>query len=70
MHGNSPEAGITEFAALTEMAAEVAKVVAGMAKTGQMEHERILHLPLTEDVLLRHSRDLAWSHYTSVMAGH
>jgi len=70
MHGNSPEAGITEYAALTDMAAEVAKVVAGMARIGQMEHERILHLPLTEDVLLRHSRDLAWSHYTSVMASH
>ncbi|RYO85414.1 hypothetical protein DL762_005188 [Monosporascus cannonballus] len=70
MHGNTPEAGITEYAALTDMAAEVAKVVANMAKAGQMEHDRILHLPLTEDVLLKHSRDLAWSHYTSVMAGH
>ncbi|KAJ1324842.1 Nucleoporin NUP145 [Microdochium nivale] len=70
MHGNSPEAGIVEYAALADMAAEVAKVVASMAKIGQMEHERILHLPLTEDVLLRHSRDLAWTHYTSVTAGH
>ncbi|KAI2780990.1 nuclear protein 96-domain-containing protein [Daldinia loculata] len=69
MHGNTPEAGITEYAALTDMAAEVAKVVAGMAKAGEMEHERILHLPLTEDVLLKHSRDLAWSHYSTVMAG-
>ncbi|KAH7020923.1 nuclear protein 96-domain-containing protein [Microdochium trichocladiopsis] len=44
MHGNSPEAGITEYAALTDMAAEVAKVVAGMAKIGQVSlispHER------------------------------
>ncbi|KAI1343080.1 nuclear protein 96-domain-containing protein [Xylariaceae sp. FL0016] len=70
MHGNTPEAGVVEYAALTEMAAEVAKVVAGMARAGEMEHERILQLPLTEDVLLKHSRDLAWSHYTSVMAGH
>ncbi|KAI1141827.1 nuclear protein 96-domain-containing protein [Hypoxylon sp. FL0543] len=68
MRGNTPEAGIIEYAALTEMAAEVAKVVAGMAKAGEMEHERILHLPLTEDALLRHSRDLAWSHYSTVMA--
>ncbi|KAI1494944.1 nuclear protein 96-domain-containing protein [Biscogniauxia mediterranea] len=70
MHGNTPEAGITEYAALTEMAAEVAKVVAGMAKVGEMEHKRILQLPLTEDVLLKHSRDLAWSNYTTVLAGH
>ncbi|KAI5866359.1 nuclear protein 96-domain-containing protein [Durotheca rogersii] len=70
MHGNAPEAGITEYAALTDMAAEVAKVVTGMAKAGEMEHERILHLPLTEDVLLKHSRDLAWSHYSTVMAGY
>ncbi|KAI0377751.1 nuclear protein 96-domain-containing protein [Hypomontagnella monticulosa] len=70
MHGNTPEAGIIEYAALTEMAAEVAKVVTGMAKAGEMEHERILHLPLTEDVLLKHSRDLAWSHYSAVIAGH
>ncbi|KAI1473053.1 nuclear protein 96-domain-containing protein [Daldinia caldariorum] len=70
MHGNTPEAGIIEYAALTDMAAEVAKVVSGMAKAGEMEHERILHLPLTEDVLLKHSRDLAWSHYSTVMAGH
>ncbi|KAI0836326.1 nuclear protein 96-domain-containing protein [Hypoxylon sp. FL0890] len=67
MHGNTPEAGIIEYAALTDMAAEVAKVVAGMAKAGEMEHERILHLPLTEDALLKHSRDLAWSHYSTVM---
>ncbi|CAJ2505062.1 Uu.00g124560.m01.CDS01 [Anthostomella pinea] len=70
MHGNTPEAGIIEYAALTEMAAEVAKMVAGMAKAGKMEHERILNLPLTEDVLLKHSRDLAWSHYMAVVAGH
>ncbi|KAL7622513.1 hypothetical protein AAE478_008020 [Parahypoxylon ruwenzoriense] len=70
MQGNTPQAGITEYAALTEMAAEVAKVVAGMAKAGEMEHERILHLPLTEDVLLKHSRDLAWSHYSTVVAGY
>ncbi|KAI1373558.1 nuclear protein 96-domain-containing protein [Hypoxylon crocopeplum] len=70
MRGNTPEAGIIEYAALTDMAAEVAKVVAGMAKAGEMEHERILHLPLTEDVLLKHSRDLAWSHYSTVMAGY
>ncbi|KAI1104922.1 nuclear protein 96-domain-containing protein [Jackrogersella minutella] len=69
MHGNTPDAGITEYAALTEMAAEVAKVVAGMAKAGEMEHERILHLPLTEDVMLKHSRDFAWSHFSTVVAG-
>ncbi|KAI0178618.1 nuclear protein 96-domain-containing protein [Hypoxylon sp. FL1284] len=68
MRGNTPEAGITEYAALTDMAAEVAKVVAGMARVGTMEHERILQLPLTEDVLLKHSRDLAWSHYSAVAA--
>ncbi|XXG95681.1 hypothetical protein Hte_001950 [Hypoxylon texense] len=70
MRGNTPEAGIIEYAALTDMAAEVAKVVAGMAKAGNMEHERILHLPLTEDVLLKHSKDLAWSHYSAVTAGY
>lgn len=89
MRGNTPEAGIIEYAALTDMAAEVAKVVASMAKAGnvsqtlafeysrqdtnitnQMEHERILHLPLTEDVLLKHSRDLAWSHYSVVTTGY
>ncbi|KAI1866858.1 uncharacterized protein JN550_007405 [Neoarthrinium moseri] len=70
MHGNTPEAGITEYAALTDMAAVVAKVVGDLAKKGEMDHQRILKLPLTEDVLLRHSRDLAWSHYHAVMAGH
>ncbi|KAI2602368.1 nuclear protein 96-domain-containing protein [Hypoxylon sp. NC1633] len=70
MHGNTPDAGITEYAALTDMSAEVAKVVAGMTNAGEMERERILHLPLTEDVLLKHSRDLAWSHYSAVMAGY
>ncbi|ORY62513.1 nuclear protein 96-domain-containing protein [Pseudomassariella vexata] len=70
MHGNTPEAGITEYAALTDMAAVVAKVVGDMAKRGEMDHQRILNLPLTEDVLLKHTRDLAWTHYTAVMAGH
>ncbi|GAW14273.1 hypothetical protein ANO14919_036740 [Xylariales sp. No.14919] len=70
MHGNTPEASIVEYAALTEMAAEVAKMVAGMAKAGELDHDRILHLPLTEDVLLKHSRDLAWSHFNTVIAGH
>ncbi|KAI0908259.1 nuclear protein 96-domain-containing protein [Ustulina deusta] len=70
MHGNTPEAGIVEYAALTEMAAEVAKVVANMTKAGELGHDRILHLPLTEDVLLKHSRDLAWSHYNNIIAGH
>ncbi|KAI0133502.1 nucleoporin autopeptidase [Xylariales sp. AK1849] len=70
MHGNAPEAGITEYAALTDMAAIVADVVADMARANQMDHQRILKLPLTEDVLLKHSRDLAWSHYHTVMAGH
>ncbi|KAI0429322.1 nuclear protein 96-domain-containing protein [Xylaria sp. FL1042] len=70
MHGNTPEAGIVEYAALTEMAAEVAKIVANMAKAGELGHDRILHLPLTEDVLLKHSRDLAWSHYNNIIAGH
>ncbi|KAK8045214.1 hypothetical protein PG993_005238 [Apiospora rasikravindrae] len=70
MHGNTPEAGIQEYAALTDMAAVVASVVGDMAKLGQMDHQRILKLPLTEDVLLRHSRNLAWSHYHAIMAGH
>ncbi|KAH6647455.1 nuclear protein 96-domain-containing protein [Truncatella angustata] len=70
MHGNTPEAGIVEYAALTDMAEVVAKVVSDLAKSGKMDHQRILKLPLTEDVLLRHSRDLAWSHYHNVMAGH
>ncbi|KAI0022794.1 nuclear protein 96-domain-containing protein [Xylariomycetidae sp. FL0641] len=70
MQGNTPEASTTEYVALTEMAAELANVVATMAKIGQMEHDRILHLPLTEDVMLKHSRDLAWSHYREVAAGH
>ncbi|KAI0539081.1 nuclear protein 96-domain-containing protein [Xylaria digitata] len=70
MHGNTPEAGIVEYAALTEMATEVAKIVAAMAKVGELDHDRILHLPLTEDDLLKHSRDLAWSHFNTVIAGH
>ncbi|KAI0155234.1 nuclear protein 96-domain-containing protein [Xylariaceae sp. FL1272] len=70
MHGNTPEAGIIEFAALTDMAAEVAKAVTAMANLGQSEHDRIMQLPLTEDVLLKHSKDLAWNHYSAVMAGH
>ncbi|KAK6086680.1 nucleoporin autopeptidase [Seiridium cupressi] len=70
MHGNTPEAGTMEYAALTDMAEVVAKVVSDLAKNGKMDHQRILKLPLTEDVLLRHSRDLAWSHYHTVMAGH
>lgn len=36
MHGNTPEAGVVEYAALTEMAAEVAKTVASMAKAGEV----------------------------------
>lgn len=36
MHGNVPEAGVIEYAALTEMASEVARVVANMAKAGQV----------------------------------
>ncbi|KAI0483856.1 nuclear protein 96-domain-containing protein [Xylaria cf. heliscus] len=68
MHGNTPEAGIVEYAALTEMAAEVAKIVTSMANVGVLDNERILSLPLTEDALLKHSRDLAWSHYNAIMA--
>ncbi|KAJ8129186.1 hypothetical protein O1611_g4446 [Lasiodiplodia mahajangana] len=69
MHGNTPEAGIVEYAALTEMAAEVAKIVSSRVKAGELDEDRILNLPLTEDVLLKHSRDLAWSHYSAIMAG-
>ncbi|KAI0872596.1 nuclear protein 96-domain-containing protein [Hypoxylon argillaceum] len=69
MHGNTPEASIIEYAALTEMAAEIATIVSSMAKVGELNEDRILNLPLTEDVLLKHSRDLAWSHYSSIMAG-
>ena len=36
MHGNTPKAGIIEYAALTDMASVVAKAVARMAKTGQV----------------------------------
>ncbi|KAI8946473.1 nuclear protein 96-domain-containing protein [Xylaria longipes] len=68
MHGNTPEAGVVEYAALTEMAAEVAKIVTSMAKVGELDEDQILNLPLTEDVLLKHSRDLAWSHYSAIMA--
>ncbi|KAI1741739.1 nuclear protein 96-domain-containing protein [Xylaria scruposa] len=69
MHGNTPEAGIVEYAALTEMAAEVAKIVASMANVGELDGDRILNLPLTEDVLLKHSKNIAWSHYhKAVMA--
>ncbi|KAI0864589.1 nuclear protein 96-domain-containing protein [Xylaria cubensis] len=69
MHGNTPDAGIVEYAALTEMAAEVAKIVTSMANVGELDDDRILNLPLTEDVLLKHSRNLAWSHYhNAVMA--
>lgn len=70
MHGNTPEASILEYAALTDMAAVVASVVGDLARLGQMNHERILQLPLTEDVLLKHSRNLAWAHYQTVLAGH
>ncbi|KAI1160640.1 nuclear protein 96-domain-containing protein [Nemania serpens] len=69
MHGNTPEASIVEYAALTEMAAEVARIVSSMAKVGESDHNRVLSLPLTEDVLLKHSRDAAWSHYNTIMAG-
>ncbi|KAK5626140.1 hypothetical protein RRF57_001855 [Xylaria bambusicola] len=69
MHGNTPDAGIIEYAALTEMAAEVARIVVNMAKTGELGYDRILHLPLTEDVLLKHSRDLALSHYNHIVVG-
>ncbi|KAI1189712.1 nuclear protein 96-domain-containing protein [Nemania serpens] len=69
MHGNTPEASIIEYAALTEMAAEVARIVSSMAKVGESIDNRVLSLPLTEDVLLKHSRDAAWSHYNTVMAG-
>lgn len=88
MHGNTPDAGIVEYAALTEMAAEVAKMVARRVRVGEVRHtpcpfkvprdytnlvqldnDRILNLPLTEDVILKHSKDLAWSHYNTIMAG-
>lgn len=69
MHGNTPEASVVEYAALTEMAAEVARIVSGMAKGEESDNSRILSLPLTEDVLLKHSRDAAWSHYNTIMAG-
>ncbi|KAI0102297.1 nuclear protein 96-domain-containing protein [Nemania sp. FL0031] len=69
MHGNTPEAGIVEYAALTEMAAEVANIVSSRVKVGELDESRILNLPLTEDVLLKHSRDLAWPHYGTIMAG-
>ncbi|KAI1118257.1 nuclear protein 96-domain-containing protein [Nemania sp. NC0429] len=69
MHGNTPEASIVEYAALTEMASEVARIVSGMAKVGESIDNRVLNLPLTEDVLLKHSRDAAWSHYNTIMAG-
>ncbi|KAI2636645.1 nuclear protein 96-domain-containing protein [Xylaria nigripes] len=36
MHGNTPQAGVIEYAALTEMAAEVAKVIASMANAGEV----------------------------------
>ncbi|KAI0449891.1 nuclear protein 96-domain-containing protein [Xylaria acuta] len=68
MHGNTPEAGIVEYAALTEMAAEVAKIVTSMAKVAELDNDRILSLPLTEDILLKHSKNLAWSHYNAIMA--
>ncbi|KAH8666780.1 nuclear protein 96-domain-containing protein [Xylariales sp. PMI_506] len=38
MHGNTPEAGVMEYAALTDMAAVVAKVVGDMAKKGQVSN--------------------------------
>ncbi|KAI1366923.1 nuclear protein 96-domain-containing protein [Xylaria arbuscula] len=41
MHGNTPEAGIIEYAALTEMAAEVAKIVVNLAKIGEVRRRRI-----------------------------
>ncbi|KAI1091095.1 nuclear protein 96-domain-containing protein [Rostrohypoxylon terebratum] len=45
MHGNTPEAGIVEYAALTDMAAEVAKVVANMAKAGEVSQSFITLSP-------------------------
>lgn len=38
MHGNTPEASIIEYAALTEMAAEIATIVSSMAKVGEVRH--------------------------------
>ncbi|GAP87089.1 putative nucleoporin autopeptidase [Rosellinia necatrix] len=68
MHGNTPEAGIVEYAALTEMAAEVAQMIAGVGKAGKLLDDRILSLPLTEDAVLKHSKGLAWTHYNTMMA--
>lgn len=69
MHGNTPDAGIVEYAALTEMATEVAKMVARRVRVAELDYDRILNLPLTEDVILKHSKELAWSHYSTIMAG-
>ncbi|KAI1169749.1 nuclear protein 96-domain-containing protein [Nemania sp. FL0916] len=69
MHGNTPDAGVMEYAAITEMSAIIAKIVSSAAKADDSGKDRILNLPLTEDVLLKHSRDLAWSHYNTIMAG-
>jgi nuclear pore complex protein Nup98-Nup96 len=45
MHGNTPEAGVVEYAALTEMAAEVANVVASMARVGEVRHSHSVLKP-------------------------
>jgi nuclear pore complex protein Nup98-Nup96 len=48
MHGNTPDAGIVEYAALTEMAAEVAKIVAGTAQAGEVG--RSIQLKLSQRI--------------------
>jgi nuclear pore complex protein Nup98-Nup96 len=56
MHGNTPEAGIVEYAALTEMAAEVAKIVASLAEAGKVR--RHIQFNFTQHLT---NRLLGWS---------
>ncbi|KAF2866983.1 nuclear protein 96-domain-containing protein [Massariosphaeria phaeospora] len=56
---------LEERVALTEIAGTVADLV---AKSKRAERARVLKLPLTEDLWLKHSIDLSTSYYRKVMA--
>ncbi|KAH7136004.1 nuclear protein 96-domain-containing protein [Dendryphion nanum] len=57
-------AGLEERVALTEISGVVAGLI---AKNKHAERSRVLKLPLTEDLWLRHSNDLSVNYYRSVI---